>query len=108
MKKLAALAALAAAISVAAALAIPAFAATTVRVDDDVFRPGSLTVSKGTTVRWRWVGDDLHNVTVTRGPVKFKSATKRSGTFSKKMRRRGRYRIVCTVHPGMDMRLRVR
>ena len=106
-KKLAALAALAVALSVAVAIAIPAFAATTIRVDDDVFRPGSVRVSKGATVRWRWVGDDPHNVTVRRGPVKFHSITKRSGTYTRTMRRRGTYRIVCTVHPGMDMTLRV-
>ena len=104
MKKLAALAVLAVTLSVAA----PANAATTVRVGDDFFRPGSLTVRSGTTVVWRWVGDDPHNVTVTRGPVKFRSGTKSSGTFRKRMRRGGRYRIVCTVHSGMDMTLRVR
>ena len=104
MKKLAVAAI---AIATAAAVAIPSNAATSVRVDDDVFRPGTVRVSKGTTVRWRWVGDDPHNVTVRRGPVKFRSATKRSGTFTRTMRRRGLYRIVCTVHPGMDMTLRV-
>ncbi len=97
-----------AAVAATAAFAPPAIAAKTVRVDDDVFRPGSLTISSGTTVVWRWVGDNPHNVTVTRGPVKFRSSTKRSGTFSRRMRRGGRYRIVCTIHPGMDMTLRVR
>ncbi len=106
MKKLA-LPALAA-VAATAALAPSAGAATTVRVDDDVFRPGSLTIRAGTTVVWRWVGDNPHNVTVTRGPVKFRSDTKRSGRYSKRMRRGGRYRIVCTIHPGMDMTLRVR
>ena len=108
MKKLVALAVLAAAIAVVVATAIPATAATIVRVGDDFFRPGSLSVKKGTTVRWRWVGDSPHNVTVTRGPVKFRSSTKETGTFSRTMRRRGTYRIVCTVHSGMDMTLRVR
>ncbi len=106
MKKLAA--APVAAVALLAASAIPTGAATTVRVDDDVFRPGSLTVRSGTTVTWRWVGDDPHNVTVRKGPVKFKSGTKESGRFSKKLRRGGTYRIVCTVHPGMDMTLKVR
>ena len=107
MKKLA-LPALAAVALAAAALAPSAGAATTVRVDDDVFRPGSLTIRAGTTVVWRWVGDNPHNVTVTRGPSKFRSSTKRSGTFSKRIRRGGRYRIVCTIHPGMAMTLRAR
>ncbi|HEV2755283.1 MAG TPA: plastocyanin/azurin family copper-binding protein [Actinomycetota bacterium] len=98
----------AAAVVAATAFAIPSGAATTVRVDDDVFRPGSLTVRSGTTVTWRFVGDSPHNVTVTKGPVKFRSGTKSSGRFSKKMRRGGTYRIVCTVHAGMDMTLKVR
>ena len=104
MKKLAALAVLAVSLSVAA----PANAVTRVRVGDDFFRPASLTVRVGTTVVWRWVGDNPHNVTVTRGPVKFRSGTKSSGTYRKRIRRGGRYRIVCTVHPGMDMVLRAR
>ena len=105
MKKLA-LPALAA-VAATAVLAPSAGGATkTVRVDDDVFRPGSLSINVGDTVRWRWVGDNPHNVTVTRGKQKFRSSTKRSGTFSKRIRRGGRYRIVCTIHPGMDMTLR--
>ena len=106
MKKLAA--APVAAVALIAATAVPTGAATSVRVDDDVFKPGSLTVRSGTTVTWRFVGDDPHNVTVKKGPVKFKSGTKSSGKFSKKLRRGGTYRIVCTIHPGMDMTLKVR
>jgi plastocyanin len=99
----------AAAIVAVAAIGLPsAPAATTVRVDDDVFKPGSVTVRSGTTVVWRFVGDSPHNVTVTRGPVKFRSGNKTSGRYSKKMRRGGTYKIVCTIHPGMDMTLKVR
>jgi plastocyanin len=105
-KKLAVLAVLAT--GAAAAFAIPATALTVVRVDDDVFRPRSVTVNKGTVVRWRWVGDSPHNVTVVRGPVRFRSETKRSGRYTRTMRRRGTYRIVCTIHGGMEMTLRVR
>ena len=105
MKKLAVAALAAVAL---AATAAPSTAVTGVRVDDDVFRPGSVTVRSGTTVRWRWVGDNPHNVTVRRGPVRFRSGTKRSGTFSKRVRRGGTYRIVCTIHPNMRMTLRVR
>ena len=103
-----ALAVAAIAVAGATAFAIPSGAATTVRVDDDIFRPGTLTVKNGTTVTWRWVGDDPHNVKVRRGPEKFGSRTKTSGRFSHKMRRGGRYRIVCTIHPGMAMTLKVR
>jgi len=92
-----------------AATAVPAFAATkTVRVDDNVFRPDSMTVNRNDTVRFRWVGDALHNVRKTSGPSFRNISSRRSGTVSRKLTRRGTLRLVCTIHPGMDMRIRVR
>ena len=92
-----------------AAAAVPAAAATkTVKVDDNFFTPRPISVKKGSTVTWKWVGDAPHDVKVVKGPVKFASPTKRSGTYSKKLRRRGTYTIVCTIHSGMSMKLRVR
>jgi plastocyanin len=100
---------LAAAISVV--MAVPATAATrTVRVDDNYFvRSGSaptVTVSRGTVVKWRWRGSRSHNVTVQSGPAYFRSTTKSSGRYKKTMRTRGSYRIMCTIH-GPDMRMRL-
>jgi plastocyanin len=87
----------------------------TVEVDDNYFvdegRPSTVRVRRNDIVVWRWEGRtrEPHNVTVTRGPVEFRSRTKRSGTYRKRMTRRGTYRIVCTVHaPQMRMTLRVR
>ena len=103
--------ALIAALLVAAA---PAGAATrNVKIGDDYFvRAGSrptVSVFKGTTVRWNWRGMRQHNVLVKSGPVSFQSALKRSGSYSRRMRRVGTYRIVCSVHqPDMAMTLRVR
>ena len=90
-----------------------AFASRSIKIGDDYFvRKGSkptVTVSKGTKVTWRWTGNDIHNVSVRRGPVKFRSDVKTSGRFSRTMRRRGTYKIVCTVHqPAMAMTLKVR
>ena len=94
---------------VAAAAAVPAFAGTkTVKVGDNFFSPKPVTVSKGSTVTWKWVGDAPHNVKAVQGPARFSSAIKRSGTYSKKLRKRGTYRIVCSIHPGMSMKLTVR
>ena len=99
--------------AVSGLLATPALAATrTVKIGDDYFvRKGSVptvTVSKGTKVTWRWTGRDMHNVAVTRGPVKFRSSFKTSGTYSKTLRTAGTYTIVCTIHqPDMKMKLRV-
>jgi plastocyanin len=81
--------------------------ATGVTVGDDFFRPKSLSVRRGTRVRWTWRGRDAHNVTVTSGPVRFRSPTQSTGTFSRKLSRRGTYRIVCTIH-GQRMTIKVR
>ena len=92
-----------------AAVAVPAFAATrTVRVDDNVFRPTSMAVNRGDTVRFRWIGDAPHNVTRTSGPSFRRISNRRSGTVSRRLTRRGTLRLTCTIHSGMNMRIRVR
>jgi plastocyanin len=93
--------------------AAPAGAARNVKVGDDYFvRSGSaptVSVSKGTTVKWNWKGRRQHNVVVQSGPRRFQSALKRSGSYSRKMTARGTYRIVCSIHaPDMRMKLVVR
>src|SRR4051812_43326877 len=94
----------------AGALAIPAFAATkTVQVKDNVFAPKSITVSKGTTVKWVWKGKAPHNVKVTKGPAKFSSTTQVKGSFSRKLTKKGTYSVLCTIHaPDMKMTIRVK
>jgi plastocyanin len=83
----------------------------TVEVDDNYFvregSPPTVRVNRNDTVVWEWEGRNPHNVTVTRGPVRFKSPTQRSGDYRKKVTRSGSYRIVCTIHPNMKMTLRV-
>jgi plastocyanin len=98
--------------AVSAIFVSQALAARSLKVGDDYFvrkgDPPTVRVSKGTRVTWRWVGNDFHNLRVSRGPVKFASDYQDSGKFSRKMRRRGTYKIVCTVHEGMRMTLKVR
>ncbi len=94
--------------SVAGGAAVPAnadAAKRTVRVADNVFSPNSLTVSKGTVVRFRWVGNAPHNVL---GSAFKNIAARRSGTVDRKTRKRGTFRLRCNIHPGMNLRLRVR
>jgi plastocyanin len=94
--------------------AAPAVAASrNVKVGDDYFvrrgSPPTVTVTKGTTVKWNWRGTRQHNVTVQSGPRHFQSALKRSGSFKHKMKVRGTYRIICTIHqPDMRMKLVVK
>jgi plastocyanin len=94
-------------------VAIPALAATkSVKVGDNYFVRDSgvptVTVKKNDTVKWNFAGDKPHNVTVTKGPAKFKSTTKSSGSYSKKVTKAGLYTIVCTIHDGQSMKLRVK
>jgi plastocyanin len=87
-----------------ALVAGPALAATkTVKVGDIWFisKPknhGTVTAKVGDTVKWVWTGKMPHNVTVTSGPVKFKSKTQNKGSFSKKIAKAGTYKIICTIH----------
>jgi plastocyanin len=99
-----------AAVAAAGALAVPALAATkSVQVKDNKFVAKSITVKKGTTVKWVWKGEAPHDVAVTKGPAKFKSSVKTSGSFSKKLTKKGTYSIVCTIHaPGMKMTIKVK
>jgi plastocyanin len=96
--------------SLAAVAAIPAFGATgNVSVRDNFFSPKSKTIKKGSKIKWTWRGDAPHNVVKTSGPGKqFRSPLKSSGTYKRKFRKRGTYRIVCTVHSGMTMTVTVR
>jgi plastocyanin len=83
----------------------------TVRVGDNWFvRPSgvpTVRVDRGEIVVWRFIGRRRHNVTVSRGPVRFQSPTKRSGTYRRRMNRRGTYVIACTIHGARDQKMRL-
>jgi plastocyanin len=100
-----------AAVAVCAAIAIPALAGTK-RVSvgpGESFSPRSLTVARGTQVTFRWTGDEPHNVVGTSGPVRFRTPVRHAGaTFTKRFTKSGTYRIICTLHDGMRLRLTVR
>jgi plastocyanin len=92
--------------------AAPALAATKrVKVGDNWFVRSSgvptVTVNEGDKVTWVWRGDSLHNVTVKRGPDKFRSPSKTSGKFSKRVGATGSYTIVCTVHGQSDQSMKL-
>jgi len=98
----------AAAISVVAGLALLAPAAgadQTVSVDDNFFKPKRLKVTVPEKVTWEWDGLVAHNVVVEKGPQKFKSKLQSEGTYSKVIKKPGKYLIHCTIHPGMTMRI---
>jgi plastocyanin len=84
----------------------------TVKVGDFFFAPTSLTVRKGTLVRFNWVGLAEHNVTKSKGPGRFFQSKTQAGEgvlYKRRFRRTGRYRLVCTLHADdMKMGLRVK
>jgi len=69
-------------------------------VGDLFFSPARLEVKRGATLRWRFTGDTLHNVTLAQGPRGFSSFDlDRERTFEQKLDKRGTYRLFCGLHP---------
>jgi plastocyanin len=89
--------------------AAPAAAKTkSIKIGDDFFKPKSVTVAKGTTVEWNWTGSRQHNVVIQKGPRHFQSDLKKRGSFARKLKKRGTYKIICSIHaPDMHMTIRV-
>jgi plastocyanin len=99
-------------LSLMLAVAAPAVAKTRgVKVGDNYFVRSSgvplVTVKKGTTVRWNWTGHHQHNV-VGSGPASFQSDVKKSGHFARKLKKAGTYTIICSIHAGMKMKIKVK
>jgi plastocyanin len=94
-----------AAVAVTAFAVVPAQSATRgVSVKDNFFSPKSLSVSRGSTVKWSWKGSAPHNVTFRT----VHSSTKRSGTYSHKFNQKGSFSYKCTIHPGMTGKITVK
>ena len=88
-------------------------AASAVAVKDNVFSPKSKSVARGGTISWVWRGEAPHNVTGRKAgsrKVSFRSkTTSRKGyRYTKRFRKAGSFRVVCTLHSGMKMTVRVR
>jgi plastocyanin len=82
-----------------------------VTVGDNFFSPERLDVGKGTKVRFKWVDTrEKHNIVKVKGPGRdFSSETTASSgfTYSKRFRKAGRYKIICSIHPD-DMVFRIK
>ena len=115
------LAAFAVVAGVALLSAAPAVAAAkpkgkTIRIYDNYFVPDAVKVKAGATVTWKWPGfeeaGDVHDVKLKSGPKgvkKFHSeAAATDYTFKRKLKKAGKYKIVCTLHEEMRMTIRVR
>ena len=86
-----------------------------VKVLDNYFLPAKLTVEKDSTVTWKWSATetlDVHDVKLKSGPPgvrRFQSEPATGGySYKRKLRKPGRYEIVCTLHEEMAMTIKVR
>ena len=73
-------------------------------VMDNFFEPRYVEIERGDRVVWAWKGDNSHNVTFTKVPKtasKKGADTRREGRWSRRFRKRGFYKYVCTIHSGM-------
>lgn len=84
----------------------------TVEVGDYYFAPAKMTVRRNTVIVWKWPagGGDGHDVYLKKGPrgvKRFRSEVLfADATYRKKLTKRGRYRIICTLHEN-SMRLTI-
>lgn len=72
-----------------------------VSVFDNNFNPDSISVAKGATVTWTWMGQAIHNVTFTDGTIG-NSEDQSTGTFTKSFATAGTFAYHCTHHAGMN------
>jgi plastocyanin len=82
---------------------------TTVKLLDHAFSPDKKSISAGTKVKFKWV-DGKHNVVKARGP----GGSIDSGVFNtpgvhftKKFKKAGTYKLICTIHEDMKLKLNV-
>jgi plastocyanin len=88
----------------------------TVKLGDDYYTPKKLTVKHGTTVVFKWPSfdeaGDVHDVKLKSGPKGVKNFHSESAAtdykFKRKLKVKGTYKIVCTLHDSMRMTIRVR
>lgn len=111
---------LCAAVIVALLVTAPAFAAggggahgaargtRVVRLKDSFFSPSRVTLSRGGAVRFVWAGELVHNLLGPGIPGRLETPVTRRRPYTRVFRRAGRFRFSCSIHPGMEMTVRVR
>ena len=69
-------------------------------VGDSFFSQKNVSVAAGSTLKWKFNGKLLHNVTVADGPRGFSSAHLDQGrTYQAKLSAPGTYKLFCALHP---------
>lgn len=85
----------------------------TVKVADNFFSPKRFSVPRNSVIVWKWsrLNGETHDVYALRKPAgaaRFQSAPAATDfTYKRKLRKAGVYKIICTFHEDMGMRIAV-
>jgi plastocyanin len=85
-------------------------ASETVDVGDNFFAPTKLKIKKDDRVKFDWVGTEEHDVARAKGPGKFFESGPITGSgiqYKHKFTKKGTYKLICSLHSEMTMRVEV-
>jgi plastocyanin len=85
-------------------------ASETVDVGDNFFTPKRVKIDKNDRVKFNWIGTEEHDVARAKGPGKFFDSGPLEGSgvlFKHKFTEKGTYKLICTLHQEMTMRVEV-
>jgi plastocyanin len=112
MRKLPAAAVTTVAAAAIAAGAATSLAASSVSVGDNYFVRSSgvptVNAKKNARLTFTFVGRATHQVKVTKGPKKFSSSPKSTGTYRSPKLKGGTYTIICAIHGGTDQSMKLK
>lgn len=83
----------------------------TVELGDNFFDPTSLKVKKDARVAFEWTGNEEHNVTKAKGPGPFfesETTSQQGVNFKHRFKKKGAYKLICTLHGEMRMKIEVK
>jgi len=69
-------------------------------VGDFRYQYERVSLRRGTTFTWTFIGSTQHDVTLVRGPVGFSTPWTLAGTYSRTFTKRGTYEFFCSLHPA--------
>jgi plastocyanin len=71
-----------------------------VKIVNFAFKPATITIAKGTRVRWTNAGNTAHTTTSSRG-IWDSGSLAPGDTFSRVFRKTGTFKYRCTIHPTL-------
>ena len=82
---------------------------TKIKLLSETFSPDKKSISKGTTVKFKWI-DGKHNIVKSSGPggdIDSGVFETPGVNFTHKFKKAGTYKLICTIHDDMKLKLNV-